>query len=544
MLLRTGLLVHLTMKHLIRLEIYLYLIFLSVSCVRIDFPSVSTEQTEIINTAIEAFNLDNKIPYVDNYLPVYWNPGTVLPIWKKATVDTGNQGLTLVHVPIITQFHFFARFKNENDGSALKQKIAFLTICFNNNRQEHTVFLNYYLKGAKGNSLFATTSIDGRVLRLSETRNGIKTTVDFLQDKDEPSVVFHFLSLAQLMYDYEIERIDYPLIKSYYNPDDSVSGGYNEYNPDDSTLVDTLAASIVVGYRYPPMISWPINAYEWFVLCGMDTSYFFDENGDSSIGGSPGWGNNFDEGENNGGTGGENSHTYGNSSSNVTRTIAPPNNLSNFVGTPDYYSARYYDYLRRYGDLALNSNYYNDYGPYYYALFFDNQYKFSEQGKQWVNLTAYYLQDLLEKRLQTNPRIEDSWEDLQSNAFDLHPIAYIQAGILDLPFEDKLTIVSIVNGYDLLYGDGLWQVLRVVQAQLLYYGTHPEKAYLDAQYVINNLNMILDIVHTKAIEYLHGIKTKSIYDDNIDDTYYFNLIFGDLIQYYVNNVSGFSLSLS
>ena len=109
MLLRTGLLVHLTMKHLIRLEIYLYLIFLSVSCVRIDFPSVSTEQTEIINTAIEAFNLDNKIPYVDNYLPVYWNPGTVLPIWKKATVDTGNQGLTPVYVPIITQFHFFCQ---------------------------------------------------------------------------------------------------------------------------------------------------------------------------------------------------------------------------------------------------------------------------------------------------------------------------------------------------------------------------------------------------------------------------------------------------
>ena len=532
------------MKHLVRLKLYIYITFFSVSCVQMDPPSVSTKHADIINTAIEAYDLDNRIPYVDNTLPVYWNPGTVSPIWKKAMVETGNQGLTLVHVPIVTQFHFFARLKKGNDEKALMQKTAFITICFSNNLKEHKVFLNYYLEGARGNSLFSTTSIDGRILRLSETRNGFKTTVDFLQDKDETSVIFHFLSLAQLMNDYEVERIGYPLLKSYYNPDDSVSGGYNDYNPDDSTLVDTLAASIVVGYRYPPMISWPINAYEWFVSCGMDTSYYFDESGDGNNGGSTGGGNIFDEGDNNGGTGGGSSHTYGNPGSNIIRTIAPPNNLSSFVGTPDYYSARYADYFRRYGDLALKRNYYNDYGPHYYSLFFDNQYKFSEQGKQWVNLTAYYLQDLLEKRLQANPWIEDSWEGLQSNAFDLHPIAYIQAGILDLPFEDKLTIVSIVNGYDLLYGDGLWQVLRVVQAQLLYYGVHPEKAYLDAQYVLNNLNMILDIVHTKAIEYLHGIKTKSIYDDDIDDAYYFNLIFGDLIQYYVNNVSGFSLSLS
>lgn len=117
-----------------------------------------------------------------------------------------------------------------------------------------------------------------------------------------------------------------------------------------------------------------------------------------------------------------------------------------------------------------------------------------------------------------------------------HVEAYIESGILSLPMSDKIEILMTVEYNDLVNKEeGREQALEVMEEQVKYYFSHPGDAVEDATYLITNFGNILD----KIREYVpESAGTKSGYSPEQE---VFDLLFGQLIEYYEDHVPGFSL---
>jgi hypothetical protein len=128
------------------------------------------------------------------------------------------------------------------------------------------------------------------------------------------------------------------------------------------------------------------------------------------------------------------------------------------LGTTDYYKFRRDDFQKRYGKNKKAPTYYMSYGDKYAQRFSSELYpKLSGQGKDWLIKTRYYLQILMENGLADNPAMELDDKTFTDFAFDTHPEAYINGGLLELGFEDKLEIALTPDVQDLMSPGGVKQ---------------------------------------------------------------------------------------
>ena len=143
------------------------------------------------------------------------------------------------------------------------------------------------------------------------------------------------------------------------------------------------------------------------------------------------------------------------------------------------------------------------------------------------------LQEKLEAIIQSNPQIEDDIEELRRRAFLSHISAYTQAGFLDLPLCDKIEVGLTIKLDDLCSQEGLLQIRAMGVLQVRYYFKHPSALLADANYLQQNWNSILSEVYY----YLNG--TRSGTDEAVYEL--IDLLLGQQIQYYYDNVPGFYL---
>ncbi len=147
----------------------------------------------------------------------------------------------------------------------------------------------------------------------------------------------------------------------------------------------------------------------------------------------------------------------------------------NVLGSIDYYQFRQSDFHKRYGKNKKAPTYYMSYGDKYAKRFSSDLYpKLSSQGQSWLTKTRYFLQILMEDGLANNPAMELDDNSFTDFAFNTHPEAYIQGGLLELGFEDKLEIVLTPDFQDLGSSRGGKQMRTIMKRQTEYYQDNPD----------------------------------------------------------------------
>lgn len=118
------------------------------------------------------------------------------------------------------------------------------------------------------------------------------------------------------------------------------------------------------------------------------------------------------------------------------------------VGTATYYGERHDDFTTRHPDLSPPT-YYITYGQKYYKEFQKLKPQLSEQGKQWIEKVAKSLHEKMEAKIGETlatkiefDAIERDNELFQSFAYSTHCEAYVEAGLWDLPSEDRAKIAT------------------------------------------------------------------------------------------------------
>lgn len=148
-------------------------------------------------------------------------------------------------------------------------------------------------------------------------------------------------------------------------------------------------------------------------------------------------------------------------------SVAPPASLP--VGTADYYRRRSADFAERQGGPPPEApRYYLDYGDKYRTKFaaLDSD-DLSPEGLRWRDCTLRKLQQMIEDKRAADPA---GFADLELNddafkrfAYDTHPAAYTDCGLLQLPAGDLWKIARTPDLSDLLTGDGITQVVEVLK---------------------------------------------------------------------------------
>jgi hypothetical protein len=137
------------------------------------------------------------------------------------------------------------------------------------------------------------------------------------------------------------------------------------------------------------------------------------------------------------------------------------------TGGPEYYQARYDDFKRRHPDKEP-PDYYLGYGKKYATRFLEQtNAKLSTEGQAWLLRTRENLQQAIEQKRAMDPVAFDQLEQ-DNNAFkrfayDSHPKAYIDAGLLKLPAGDLYNVSMTPDVGDLLSKDGVKQVIDVMK---------------------------------------------------------------------------------
>lgn len=144
--------------------------------------------------------------------------------------------------------------------------------------------------------------------------------------------------------------------------------------------------------------------------------------------------------------------------------------LKDKVGTRDYYVERYKDFRRRNpGEKA--PDYYLNYGLKYFDRFHAQKGELKEVSRNWVDRTGVALQQNMESKNTDQAdyaRLERNPEAFQSFAYESHPSAYLDSGLQDVPYGDRIKIGMTPDPSDLLTLDGVKQVIHtggVVVAQ-------------------------------------------------------------------------------
>jgi len=222
--------------------------------------------------------------------------------------------------------------------------------------------------------------------------------------------------------------------------------------------------------------------------------------------------------------------------------IIMPRPLTELIGRPEFYDERHKDFLDRYPSRTA-PEYYKNYGHYYCKRFQNKtRTELSEEGKEWVDKTLVALQLKLNAIIMKDPLLEFNGEELKKAAYESHVSAYIESGVLELPLSDKVEILLTVDWKDLSSPEGRQQVGDIIEAQIGHYITHPGDALSDASYLMNNFSDILSRIRTYYHDNTQSAQpeTKGI-TPALSEEYIYELILGPLIEYYEENIPGFSL---
>jgi hypothetical protein len=151
----------------------------------------------------------------------------------------------------------------------------------------------------------------------------------------------------------------------------------------------------------------------------------------------------------------------------VCTTCVKPEPAPVEFGGSEYYQKRYNDFKARHPDKEPPS-YYLNYGKKYADRFVNETYdKLSPEGKEWLMRARRNLQEAIEAKRAEDPAAFDQLEQndaaFKRFAYDTHPKAYVDAGLLKLPASDLVKIGLTPDGGDLFSRDGakqMWEVAK------------------------------------------------------------------------------------
>lgn len=140
-----------------------------------------------------------------------------------------------------------------------------------------------------------------------------------------------------------------------------------------------------------------------------------------------------------------------------------PASLETLKGSRDYYIERYKDFRRR-NPEAEAPDYYLNYGVKYLDRFGELKPNLSPQGQEWLDKTRVNLQQHMQDKIAQDPaafaEMERNPEAFKNFAYATHPQSYLDAGLRNVPYADRIRIGLTPDGSDLLTKDGVYQAVE------------------------------------------------------------------------------------
>lgn len=135
------------------------------------------------------------------------------------------------------------------------------------------------------------------------------------------------------------------------------------------------------------------------------------------------------------------------------------------MGTTSYYRWRHDDFVKR-NPGKTPPDYYLAYGEKYAVRFTAETYKkLSPEGKAWLTKALLNLQVAIEDKRRKDPaafdKLEHNPKAFRDFCFETHSKAYLDAGLADLPYLDRLKIGWTPDAKDLFSKKGLSQAADV-----------------------------------------------------------------------------------
>lgn len=140
-----------------------------------------------------------------------------------------------------------------------------------------------------------------------------------------------------------------------------------------------------------------------------------------------------------------------------------PADLTAIRGTREYYLERYEDFRMRNPDLPA-PEYYLDYGLKYFDRFHANKPNMDPVTQGWIDRTGMALQVSIEDARIADPaafaELERNGEAFREFAYATHPDAYVDSGLHQVPFGDRIAIGLTPDFGDLANYAGVAQVVE------------------------------------------------------------------------------------
>ena len=143
--------------------------------------------------------------------------------------------------------------------------------------------------------------------------------------------------------------------------------------------------------------------------------------------------------------------------------VNQPADLTAIRGTRDYYLERYEDFRMRNPEMPA-PEYYLDYGLKYFDRFHENQPNMQPVTQGWIDRTGMALQVSMENARISDPAgfaaLERNGEAFREFAYATHPDAYVNSGLHEVPFGDRIAIGMTPDFGDLANYAGVAQVVE------------------------------------------------------------------------------------
>lgn len=141
-----------------------------------------------------------------------------------------------------------------------------------------------------------------------------------------------------------------------------------------------------------------------------------------------------------------------------------PQDLSEHIGTTNYYLERAKDFQKRNPNDPIP--YYLEYGEKYQNRFLSVRPNLDSFTQRWVTVTHSGLQAEIENLRATNPiefaMLEKNFTCFRNFCFQTHAKVYVESGFCDLPVSSTFNVILIPDIFDLLSFSGIIQGLEVI----------------------------------------------------------------------------------